>query len=117
MPPARHPLAAMLLLARCTGWTVDGRIDAREARILDAARKEALRQMIAWNAAGVDPVRLSPESLAMVRLGCGSAAALSGVALPAEPETAEQLAAWCAALVRAAGPAGRRRARPCRSRG
>ncbi len=103
--PLSAALAAALLLAGCAGWTLGGRIDAREARILDQARQAALSQVIAWNAAGVDPVRLPVESLTVARLGCGTAAALGAVSRPGDPELAEQLTTWCATLLRAAGPA------------
>ena len=93
---------AFLLLAGCAGWTLDGRIDEVEAEKIKAAIATIEGQRIAWNAAGYDPLRVSPPVLSTASLACGSLAMAGALADPGIGLTVQRV---CTAALNIAGPA------------
>ncbi len=89
-------LAAALALSGCAS------LSETSVALVKTAAIGTIQQ---WNAAGVDPVQASPDTLAKIGAACGTAMAVVTVWNPAVPEADEQVAAFCELAMRAAAPA------------
>lgn len=85
-------IAAVIPLAGC------GTMTEAEKGILEASRTFAVTQIIAFNAAGVDPLNLNEQQRVYASLGCGLIS--GGVELLSpDPAVVNEIVDWCDAFM------------------
>jgi len=85
--------AAALALSACSGWAPS----ADRSAIL---RTAAIEQIAALNAAGIDPVQLSPERQALAASSCAMATTLMTVYRGDIPDAPDMVRDYCAVLLK-----------------
>ena len=86
----------LFVVTGCVGLTAEQRV---------AMRAAAITSLEAYNAAGVDPIQLEPEKLAILSATCLSLTAVATVWVAEMPEVSADVLGFCDLAIRAASPA------------